>query len=82
MIVPSVVSGDFQVGFSNATSLLIAASEGLPLEIIAQGVRRWRQAKEGVAWDGVLVTKDSAIKSRPTSRARRSPSTRSTTSGR
>ena len=61
VIVPSVVSGDFQVGFSNTTSLLIAASEGLPLQIIAQGVVGGAEAKEGVAWDGVLVTKDSGI---------------------
>jgi NitT/TauT family transport system substrate-binding protein len=62
VIVPSVVSGDFQIGFSNTTSLLIAASEGLPLQIVAQGVLGGAEAKEGVAWDGVLVPKDSSIK--------------------
>jgi NitT/TauT family transport system substrate-binding protein len=61
VIVPSVVSGDFQVGFSNVTSLLIAASEGLPLQIIAQGVLGGAEAKQGVAWDGVLVPEDSPI---------------------
>ena len=30
-IVPGVVSGEFAFGFSNVTSLLLAASEGLPL---------------------------------------------------
>lgn len=31
-IVPAVVSGESQFGFSNITSLLLAASEGLPLQ--------------------------------------------------
>ena len=37
-IVPGVVSGDYQFGFSNVTSLLLAASEGLPLKVVANGV--------------------------------------------
>lgn len=37
-IVPSVVSGDFQVGFSNFTSLLLAREKGLPLKVVANGV--------------------------------------------
>ena len=37
-IVPSVVSGDYQIGFSNTTSLIIAASKKLPIQIISQGV--------------------------------------------
>jgi NitT/TauT family transport system substrate-binding protein len=36
-IVPGVVSGDYQFGFSNVTSLLLAASEGLPLQVVANG---------------------------------------------
>lgn len=62
-IVPSVVSGDFQIGFSNTTSLLIAASEGLPIQIVSQGVLGGAEPKEGVAWDGLLVPKDSSIRS-------------------
>ena len=37
-ITPAVVSGDFQIGFSNTISLLIAASEDLPVQIISQRV--------------------------------------------
>jgi len=37
-ITPAVLSGDFQIGFSNTLSLLIAASKDLPVEIISQGV--------------------------------------------
>lgn len=36
-IVPGVVSGQFQFGFSNNTSLLLARSQGLPLNIVAAG---------------------------------------------
>ncbi|MGC5616237.1 ABC transporter substrate-binding protein [Georgenia sp. Z1491] len=37
-IVPSVVSGDFDFGFGNSMSTVIAASTGMPLQIIASGV--------------------------------------------
>ena len=37
-IIPSVMSGDYQIGFSNTTSLIIAASKNLPVQIISQGV--------------------------------------------
>ena len=36
-IVPAVVSGEYQLGFSNSTSLLIASQKGLPLQIVAPG---------------------------------------------
>jgi NitT/TauT family transport system substrate-binding protein len=36
-IVPSVVSGDAQFGFSNTVSLLLAHAKGLPLRVIAPG---------------------------------------------
>jgi NitT/TauT family transport system substrate-binding protein len=36
-IVPAVVSGADQIGFSNTTSLLIASSKGLPVQIISHG---------------------------------------------
>jgi NitT/TauT family transport system substrate-binding protein len=59
-IVPSVVSGDYQIGFSNTTSLIIAASKNLPVQIISQGVLGGETPKE--AWDGVIVPKGSDIK--------------------
>ncbi|TQS40902.1 ABC transporter substrate-binding protein [Cryptosporangium phraense] len=37
-IVPSVMSGEYQVGFSNFTSLLLARDKGLPLTVVANGV--------------------------------------------
>jgi NitT/TauT family transport system substrate-binding protein len=59
-IVPSVVSGDYQIGFSNTTSLIIAASKNLPIQIISQGVLAGETPKE--AWDGVIVPKGSDVK--------------------
>jgi NitT/TauT family transport system substrate-binding protein len=38
VIVPSVVRGDFDFGFSNNVSLFIAQSKKLPLKIVSQGV--------------------------------------------
>jgi NitT/TauT family transport system substrate-binding protein len=59
-ITPAVVSGDFQIGFSNTISLLIAASQDLPVEIISQGVLAGKSEKE--AWADLLVLKDGPIK--------------------
>jgi NitT/TauT family transport system substrate-binding protein len=59
-ITPAVVSGDFQIGFSNTISLLIAASQDLPIEIIAQGVLGGTSEEE--AWADLLVLKDGPIK--------------------
>ena len=59
-IVPSVISGDYQIGFSNTTSLIIAASKNLPVQIISQGVLAG--TGEDDAWDALLVPKGSDIK--------------------
>jgi NitT/TauT family transport system substrate-binding protein len=59
-ITPAVVSGDFQIGFSNTISLLIAASKDLPVQIISQGVLGGKTEKE--AWADLLVLKDGPIK--------------------
>jgi NitT/TauT family transport system substrate-binding protein len=58
-ITPAVVSGDFQIGFSNTISLLIAASRDLPVEIISQGVLAGKTADE--AWADLLVPKDGPV---------------------
>ncbi|MGH2821093.1 MAG: ABC transporter substrate-binding protein [Actinomycetota bacterium] len=58
-ITPAVISGDFQIGFSNIVSLLIAASEDLPVEIIGQGVLGGEDESE--AWADLLVLKDGPI---------------------
>src|SRR5688500_10297699 len=59
-IVPSVVSGDYQIGFSNTTSLIIAGSKKLPIQIISQGVLGGTGPDD--AWDGVIVPKGSDVK--------------------
>src|SRR5215216_4568278 len=59
-IVPSVVSGDYQFGFSNVTSLVIASSKNLPVQIVSQGVLAGTGPDD--AWDGVVVPKGSDIK--------------------
>ena len=59
-ITPAVVSGDNQIGFSNNTSLLIAASKKLPIQIITQGVLAGKTEKE--AWADLMVPKGSPIK--------------------
>jgi NitT/TauT family transport system substrate-binding protein len=54
-----VVSGQFQFGFSNVTSLLIAQSRGLPLKVVANGVAS--TGKDKADYSGI-VAKDDAIK--------------------
>jgi NitT/TauT family transport system substrate-binding protein len=57
-IVASTVSGALPIGFSNNTSLLIAASKGLPLRLVAAG----NQAANG-DYAAVFSRADSGIKS-------------------
>jgi NitT/TauT family transport system substrate-binding protein len=59
-ITPAVVSGDFQIGFSNTISLLIAASQDLPVEIISQGVLGGKSEEQ--AWADLLVLKEGPVK--------------------
>jgi len=58
-IVPAVVSGQFQFGFSNITSLLIAQTKNVPIKVVANGVASTGAA--GKDFGGVVVRKDSAI---------------------
>ena len=60
-IVPGVVSGQFQFGFSNVTSLIIARSKGVPLKIVAAGNSSTGEA--GTDFSEVLVKTDSPIQS-------------------
>ena len=60
-IIPSVLSGDYQIGFSNAVSLLIASSKDLPVQIISQGVLGGTGDDD--AWDAIVVPKGSDVKS-------------------
>ena len=58
LIVPAVVAGDQQIGFSNNTSLLIGAAEGLPLRLVAAG----NQGSEA-DYAAVFARADSPIRS-------------------
>jgi NitT/TauT family transport system substrate-binding protein len=54
-VVPQVMSGDVQVGFSNTPSLLAAAATGLPVEIVAPARGSGTGDREGA----VMVPRDS-----------------------
>ena len=58
-ITPAVISGDFDIGFSNTVSLLIAGSKKLPVQIISQGVLG--DADDSKVWEDLLVRKDGGI---------------------
>jgi NitT/TauT family transport system substrate-binding protein len=58
-IVPAVMSGSNQIGFSNVVSEMLAASEGLPIQIVSQGVLG--AESDADAWSKVLVSGDSDI---------------------
>jgi NitT/TauT family transport system substrate-binding protein len=58
-IVPGVVSGDLDFGFSNVTSMLIARSQGLPIQIVANGNSSTGDREEDFA--AVMVGKDSNV---------------------
>lgn len=60
-IVPGVVSGQFQFGFSNTTSLLVAQSKNLPVKAVANGVAS--TAEDGADFAGVTVKKGSPLTS-------------------
>ncbi|MGY0488597.1 ABC transporter substrate-binding protein [Streptomyces sp. WG-D5] len=60
-IVPGVVSGQFQFGFSNSTSLMVAQSKGVPVKVVVNGVAS--TGKRGADFGAVVVGKDSTIKS-------------------
>ncbi|MEV3914639.1 ABC transporter substrate-binding protein [Streptomyces canus] len=60
-IVPGVVSGQFQFGFSNVTSLMIAQGKGVPVEAVVNGATS--TSKVGADVTGVTVKKASPVKS-------------------
>ena len=60
-ITPAVLSGDLQFGFSNTISLLIAASQGQAVQIVASGVLGGTD--EATAWAELTVRGDGAIAS-------------------
>jgi len=60
-IVPGVASGQFQFGFSNVTSLLVAQSTGVPVKAVANGIAS--TGVQGKDFSALMVKKDSPIKS-------------------
>ncbi len=59
--IPGVVSGDFQLSFGNVTSVILAASQNLPLRIISEG--NSSTGDPATDFSGVVVPPDSPIKS-------------------
>jgi NitT/TauT family transport system substrate-binding protein len=60
-IIPGVVSGQYQFGFSNTTSLMLAGTKGVPVKSVANGAAS--NGKVGGDVTGVAVKKDSPVKS-------------------
>ncbi|MEW2077700.1 MULTISPECIES: ABC transporter substrate-binding protein [unclassified Streptomyces] len=60
-IVPGVVSGQFEFGFSNMTSLMIARSNDVPVKAVANGIASTGEV--GKDFEALTVKGDSPIKS-------------------
>ena len=59
-IIPAVQSGDFDIGFSNVVSEILARSKGLPIQIVTQGVQAPEKPEDD--YSAVIVTEDSSIR--------------------
>jgi NitT/TauT family transport system substrate-binding protein len=59
-IVPSVMSGHAQFGFSNVVSMMVASSSGLPVRLVGPGVGS--TGEQGADFNGVAVPGDSPIR--------------------
>ncbi|MEV5303293.1 ABC transporter substrate-binding protein [Amycolatopsis methanolica] len=59
-IVPGVMSGQFQFGFSNTISLLLAQSQGLPVKVVSSG--NASTGELGKDFGAVVVKADSPIR--------------------
>jgi NitT/TauT family transport system substrate-binding protein len=58
--VPGVVAGDFQFSFGNVTSVLLAASQNVPLRMVAEG--NSSTGDPATDFSGVVVPADSPIR--------------------
>ena len=58
-IVPAVVSGQYEFGFSNVVSLLLAHSEGLPVKVVSNGNNS--TGVDGEDFAALMVKADSPI---------------------
>lgn len=59
-IVPAVVSDQYQFGFSNVVSLLLARSQGLPLKVVSNGNNS--TGEDGNDFAALMVKADSPIR--------------------
>lgn len=59
-IVPAVMSGKTQFGFSNVVSMMVAQSKGLPVRLVGPGVRS--TGEQGKDFQGVAVPANSPIR--------------------
>jgi NitT/TauT family transport system substrate-binding protein len=59
-IVPAVVSGEYQFGFSNVVSLLLAQSQTLPIKVVSNGCNS--TGVDGEDFAGLFVRADSPIR--------------------
>ncbi|WP_328529829.1 ABC transporter substrate-binding protein [Nocardioides sp. NBC_00368] len=60
-IIPAVASSQYQFGFSNTTSLLLAQTQDVPVEVVTAGVNATEDPAADMA--GVLVAAESDIES-------------------
>ncbi|MDK1471874.1 ABC transporter substrate-binding protein [Streptomyces sp. 549] len=59
-IIPGVLSGQFEIGFSNVTSLMLAQTKGVPIKSVVNGSATTGNTETDIS--GVAVRKDSTIK--------------------
>ncbi|GEC03121.1 sulfonate ABC transporter substrate-binding protein [Streptomyces spinoverrucosus] len=59
-IVPGVVSGQFQFGFSNVTSLMIAETNNVPVQAVVNGIAS--TGVQGKDFGALTVKEDSAVR--------------------
>ena len=59
-VVPSVVSGDIDIGGSNLVSVLLAQSKEIPVKIVAPGT--FVRDKQDEDFSGIIVAEDSDIR--------------------
>ncbi|MEU4161510.1 ABC transporter substrate-binding protein [Actinoplanes sp. NPDC026670] len=59
-IVPAVLNGEYQFGFSNTVSLLLGASKNLPVKVVANGTNS--TGADGQDFGSLFVKADSPIK--------------------
>lgn len=60
-VIPSVVSGDTDIGGSNLVSVLLAQSKKVPVKIVAPGT--FVRTKPAQDFSGIVVAKDSPVRS-------------------